>query len=277
MIDRQQGFSLIELMIAITLALLLMAGVMQFMTSSRQTFELNSDISRIQENGRIAMDILVKDLRMAGYRQTLNGDGKAPHYFDFQTHCTRLHTSCTLNQYIDNTGSITDGSDRLSIQYDPPANDNGGEARDCLGTKLDATERHSIIVNVYTIQTVNGVNSLYCRGYNKSKEKWLERGAQPLIDGIDNMQVLYGVAAATDSSGSVSQYLSQNALKESDWPYIKSVSIALLVSNGLKQGFAKAQARKYRLLDSEELKTAVTDRQARRIYSTTVQLKNNRY
>ncbi|WP_339337986.1 PilW family protein [uncultured Oceanicoccus sp.] len=276
MIDYQRGFSLIELMIAMTLGLLLTAGAMQFMASTRQTFELNNDISRIQENGRIAMDILVKDLRMAGYRQTLNGDDTAPHYFDFQTNCSRDHPTCTLNQYIDSTDSITHGSDRLSIQYDPPADDLGGEARDCLGKKLDATERHSIIVNVYTIDTVNGINSLYCRGYNKNKGTWLERGAQPLIDGIDNMQVLYGVTDTSDSTGSVNQYMPQSALEESDWPYIKSVSIALLVSNGLQRGFAKAQARKYRLLDSAELETADTDRQARRIYSTTVQLKNSR-
>ena len=269
----QHGFSLIELMIAITLSLILMAGAMQFMASSRQTFELNGDISRIQENGRIAMDILVRELRMAGYRHPLNGDGKPPHYFNFEKNCTDSHSSCTLDSHINNPASITHGSDRLTIQYDPPSDDQGGVARDCLGTKLDATERHSIIINSYTIQTVNSINSLYCRGYNKSKAEWLEKGAQPLIDGIDNMQVLYGVASS--SNNSVSRYLPQSALTPQDWPNIKTVTIALLVSNGLQQGFAHAQKRQYQLLDSKRLTTPDTDRQSRRIYSTTVQLRNS--
>ncbi|ARN72841.1 PilW family protein [Oceanicoccus sagamiensis] len=268
----QQGISLIELMIAITLALILMAAAMQVLTSSRQTYELNSDIARIQENGRIAMEILVNNIRMAGYRNPVNGI--APDYFDFQTHCKRSHHTCTLDHFIDKPGSINHGSDRLSIVYDHPADDYGGRARDCLSTELTSSERTSLLINIYSIKTVKGISSLYCRGYNKSKGQWLETGAQPLIDGIDNMQVLYGIAS--DTSGSVRRYVSQDQLSEQDWALIKTVKIALLVSNGLTEGFADAKSRKYRLLDNSELITAATDKQARRIYSTTVQIKNNR-
>ena len=51
---RQSGLSLVELMIAITLSLLLIAGVLQIFLSSKQTYSTNNALSRVQESGRFA-------------------------------------------------------------------------------------------------------------------------------------------------------------------------------------------------------------------------------
>lgn len=59
--------SLLELMVGLVLGLMLMAGVMQVFLSSKQTNRFQDALSRIQENGRFAMDILESRLRMAGY------------------------------------------------------------------------------------------------------------------------------------------------------------------------------------------------------------------
>lgn len=64
---KQSGLSLIELMIAITLGLVLMAGVMQVFLSSRVTFSTHQAMSRVQETGRLAMEFLSRDIRMAGF------------------------------------------------------------------------------------------------------------------------------------------------------------------------------------------------------------------
>ncbi len=64
---RQRGLSLIELMISIVLGLVLMTGVIQMFLSSRTVFSTQQGMSRIQENGRLAMEFLSKDIRMAGY------------------------------------------------------------------------------------------------------------------------------------------------------------------------------------------------------------------
>lgn len=63
----QKGLSLIELMIAIALGMVLMLGVMQMFLSSRQVFATQQALSRIQETGRLAMEFMAKDIRMAGY------------------------------------------------------------------------------------------------------------------------------------------------------------------------------------------------------------------
>lgn len=64
---RQSGFSLVELMIAVTLGLLLLAGVGHIFLGSKQTYRMQEGMSRVQENGRFALGFLSRDIRMAGY------------------------------------------------------------------------------------------------------------------------------------------------------------------------------------------------------------------
>lgn len=64
---KQQGLSLIELMIAITLGLILITGVLQVFISSKTVYTTQQALSRIQETGRLAVDFLARDIRMAGY------------------------------------------------------------------------------------------------------------------------------------------------------------------------------------------------------------------
>lgn len=64
---RQSGLSLVELMIALTIGLLLLAGLtMIFVNSSRASRELQLTGQQI-ENGRYATDVLTQDLKLAGY------------------------------------------------------------------------------------------------------------------------------------------------------------------------------------------------------------------
>lgn len=70
---KQSGLSLVELMIAITLSLLLMAGVMQMFITSKQTYNTNNALARVQESGRFAIDFLTYDIRNAGYKGECTG------------------------------------------------------------------------------------------------------------------------------------------------------------------------------------------------------------
>ena len=63
----QKGLSLVELMISITLGLLLTVGVTQIFLSSKDTYRNQQASSRVQESGRLALEFINKDLRMAGF------------------------------------------------------------------------------------------------------------------------------------------------------------------------------------------------------------------
>lgn len=63
----QHGLTLIELMVAMTIGLMLLAGTVSIFISNKRIFREQEELSRLQENARFAMEILIRDLRMAGY------------------------------------------------------------------------------------------------------------------------------------------------------------------------------------------------------------------
>lgn len=62
---RARGLSLVELMIAMTLGLLLLAVVITIFISSGQNSKEDERLARMQENGRFAIEFLITDLGMA--------------------------------------------------------------------------------------------------------------------------------------------------------------------------------------------------------------------
>jgi type IV pilus assembly protein PilW len=62
-----RGFSVVELMVAIAISLLLLAGVISIFVSSKSSYETNERLSRIQENGRFALNSVMTDLRASGF------------------------------------------------------------------------------------------------------------------------------------------------------------------------------------------------------------------
>lgn len=62
-----RGFSLVELMIAMALGLLVLAGVLTVFENNSRTRNEMEKANRQIENGRYAMDLLTNDLRVAGY------------------------------------------------------------------------------------------------------------------------------------------------------------------------------------------------------------------
>lgn len=66
-LNRESGLSLVELLIAMTIGLLLLAGLtLIFVNSSEANRELQKTAQQI-ENGRYAADIIAQDLKLAGY------------------------------------------------------------------------------------------------------------------------------------------------------------------------------------------------------------------
>jgi len=66
-ISKQAGFTLIELMIAITISIILLNGVLKVFQSSKQTYRVTDNIGRVQENARYALDLLAQDIRQVGF------------------------------------------------------------------------------------------------------------------------------------------------------------------------------------------------------------------
>ena len=70
------GLSLIELMIALLIGSILMLGVIQVFSASRNAYQLSQGMARVQENGRFAMDYLQRDVRMVGHYGCVNDQAR---------------------------------------------------------------------------------------------------------------------------------------------------------------------------------------------------------
>ena len=64
------GFSLIELLVAMAIGLLILGAMYGVFTLHGKAFGIQEQIAEMQETARVAMDIMTREIRMAGYDPT---------------------------------------------------------------------------------------------------------------------------------------------------------------------------------------------------------------
>ena len=62
---RMSGMSLIELMVAMVLGLVVLGAAFAVFMSNQATFRVNEDVNRMQENARVAFEMISRDVRAA--------------------------------------------------------------------------------------------------------------------------------------------------------------------------------------------------------------------
>lgn len=247
---RQNGLSLVELLIAMLLGLILTAGALQMMLSSQEVYQTTDTLSRIQENGRFTLNFLAKDIRMAGHNTTKDANGKV-----FWDGACGASDPCSANGGGNN-------SDQIGVLMDP-SND-----VDCLGNAVVGED--TVIANVYYIDDPENdlISSLYCRGYDVSANGWVGGNAQPLVDGVENMQILYGVTDLVTNA--ITSYV--DASDVTDWASIGAVKVSVLMNNGQAQGNGNNETRNFNLLDADTI--TITDKHNRQAFATTIVVNN---
>lgn len=99
--ERQSGFTLIEMMIAITIGLGILAGLVGVLASTSSNSRTNDRTSELMSNGRYALNTLKQELRQAGFRGYTWADPMAPASLGTLTNeC--LETGATAGTFISN-------------------------------------------------------------------------------------------------------------------------------------------------------------------------------
>ena len=88
-----RGVSLIELMIALLIGSLLILGLVQVFSASRTAYQLSEGMSRVQENGRFALDYLQRDIRLGGHFGCVNDQA---HWVKDATEGVQVHLGTGL-------------------------------------------------------------------------------------------------------------------------------------------------------------------------------------
>lgn len=162
-IKLQQGVTLIELMISLVISMILMLGVIGVYITSKRGYVLQDDLARQQENARFSLDILMHDIRMAGYPKsniteaivvatTTDGGGTASDTITLQFEST---TDC-LNQPAPGNVAVN----RYFVDVDNKLNclGNGGAESDVLAEGVDSMQ---ILYGIDTDATADGQANKY--------------------------------------------------------------------------------------------------------------------
>lgn len=157
----QSGLTLIELMIAMTLSLLVAAAMIMLFANSKETYRLNENMARLQENGRFAVHLLSSDLRWTDYRA-----------------CT-LEIVPLLSTAIDGENDVSpSGTDSVTITY-----------------QLDECPNPGTFVLPSPPTTRTTVFFLRGSEIDNSKTSlWrsIDGNDVELVEGISDLQILYG-------------------------------------------------------------------------------------
>jgi type IV pilus assembly protein PilW len=273
--SRQQGFTLVEMMVSILISTIMIGVALTQLLGSRTLFALHEADARIGENARYALEVLSKNIRMASFVDINDGSQQRVTAQFYNGVCDATNFSpCTAD-------GATTNSDHFAIWYNP---DNSNEVT-CSGIALSNAAGLTSVANVYYIgaDANTAINGLRCRSYSIGADNTASLIAgsdQVIIEGIDNMQVLYGVTDGEFDSITPQRYISADtvnaiaanpALKDK-WARVVAAKVALLVGTGFNDGTDQATSRNYQLADAPTITR--NDGNRRKIFSATVAINN---
>ncbi|MDB6046824.1 MAG: putative type 4 fimbrial biosis transrane pilW-related protein precursor [Gammaproteobacteria bacterium] len=212
---RQSGFTLIEMSIAMAVALFLLAGLFSIVQGTRTTYGNQNSLAQLQDGERLAMTLVTDVVQASGYFPD-------PHTYtaaQFLQPITVGAASVAAGQTISGTYSTADPGDSLTVRYTTASGDN---IINCVGG-TNTTGAPASYVN--TFQVVGGY--LVCSPTNGG-------AVSQLVNGLTRMDVWYGVKRDfTVSDYSVDTYVRANAMTVADWSNISSVKVLLTFKNPL--------------------------------------------
>lgn len=277
----QQGFTLIELLVSMGLGIFFLSVATSFLLSSRIAYSTQDVNARLQENARFALDEMSSAIRMAAYVDLMTKDVEVPIAQFYTGQCAGFDP-CTAD-------GAAGSPDRFAVLLNPPPDD--GTDADCVGAPLDPdteTAAISLAAYLYMIGDDNGVSSLMCQTFLIDEDgvsTAVNANPQVLVNGVDDLQLLYGVTDVDDVSDyntKIQRYVNGTTVDSlatpngalTPWVDIAAVRVGVLVGSGLNDTDDTAASRSYSVLDAPA--QTFTDQARRQVFTTTVTINNAR-
>ncbi len=213
----QKGLTLIELLIALVISAFLIAGIYRTFIHQQHTYTVQEQVVDMQQNVRIAINQMVREIRMAGFgRQDSKtwGAGGMHGVYKNVVHPTDDGTSITVVGAYEEVTAVAEDVDLVNSPNkvkvnDPSFFDTGGLQYICLngtesrrikqinGNELELfdnlLERHiagepafRVMAITYSLGVVDG-KSMLLRNDNVPGGS----GAQPVAENIENLRFMY--------------------------------------------------------------------------------------
>ena len=208
---RHAGFTLIELMIALLIGLFLIGGLLVLVQAMKRTNTVQSGLSKLQENERLAMTLITNAVQTTGYFPDPLNNAQSSEF--------PASGSFAVGQTLYGTGTGT--GDTISVRYATSGTDG---VLDCSGN----TQPAATLTNEFSLDA-NG--NLQCQlNVGTAATKTIT-----LVSGLTNVQILYGVQTNPASgNNSIDAYLDASQVTAGNyWPDVISVQVALTFQNPL--------------------------------------------
>ena len=211
-LQRQAGFNLIELMIALTIGLMLVAGLGMILFGVRGTYLTQDGLVRMQEGERYLLTSLNNSVQTAGY------------FLDPRTNSVLnalpAIASFAPGQAISGTSPGGSASDTLDTRYQSAS---GDDAMNCLGG-TNTSGAPVVWINRYD---VDASKHLRCTVTTIGPAGASSSLPTTLVDHVASMTILYGVGVNGD--GQTSRYLTAAEVTTAGaWQEIVSVKLMLV-------------------------------------------------
>lgn len=306
--NSQSGFTLIELMISLTLGLLIVAAAIQLFITGITSYKLQKAMAHIQDNASLGLNFIVDDIRKAnlsspvpavndqiGYAGILLTSNNVGEKIDLNC------ADCFANNQITSFGNANVTgytNDQLLIRYQAPQ---GG--LDCSGKDVS---RGTFVVQRYYVGSTekDARQSLRCQAAQYSPSaldtktptdrlKLAWQDSQVILPNVDFFQVRFGYmdgdlnsANSTLAYADIKNYMAlKAAVKNIDGitqtvrPHVHAIQIGVLVRSDDKTGnqsiIKERNKEPFQVLGtSVKLTPAYQDNYLRQVVNQTVSLRN---
>lgn len=303
------GRTLLELLVAMVIGLVIMGAALAIYSSTTSSSRSSEAAARLNENATITLGVLQQQLRLGGYssivgsptytvRKNFTGPGIRG--------CTGGFSGSSATATFASIACNDDAtkSDALVVRYEADnSNTNPVDTpltpSNCVSQGITATTaseatstlagaavlpNYTLADNRYYIQTVgtpSGGPELYCTGSTGLAGSLAYSSPVPIMEGVERMQVTYGVAAS--ATGTVTTaYMSAQAIDTAysadtnRWNRVISARICLQVrsTDTSDKTSVSTLSTTNKYYDCANTQQTSTDGRLRRTYTSTVLLKN---
>jgi type IV pilus assembly protein PilW len=325
------GFSLVEMMVAITVSLILMAGVIQLMVGNKQAYRLQEGASRLNENARFAIADISHKLRMGGHWGGVPASNvDVEPTATVSNNCTQAGWTALSNAGIGGyegaasspmqscipNANYLPNSDVVLVRYASADPDTTAEATGASSSNIylrvsvgrrgeilaggditslpsdlydasdpdaDGVFNYPYRIFAYFVRPCSapgtdkvcntaddvgdGIPTLVRLALNGD-----ELDEEDVVEGVEQMQVLYGVNTDGDLEGNADRYFTADNVP--NWDNVVSVRLSLLVRNP-EIDVAANDTNAYQMAGGFNYTPPVSDRQyTRKLFNNVIQIRN---
>ena len=239
-IRSQSGFTIVEMMVALSISMVILLGFAVSFVNMKSTFNSQNSLLQLQDNERLAMTVLNTSIGEAGYfpnGSNLNASPAVP--IQYVARGAVIVGTSTTNggamlpgRFLYGTKADTTSTpakpETLSTAY---ASMPGDGLLTCQGSTNPSATAVTTLRNTFYVDATNQTLMCEVTTGDLSGTVVPATPAQPLISKVSLMSVMYGLNSSGLPAGNIDRYKATADMASTDWDNVKNVKVTLIFIN----------------------------------------------